>query len=191
MTGRRSLWGTLLIAGSAACGGSRPDEIPTAEVLPACAPVSGRVEESETMAYMAGRYRLSLIQDGGRAQAFGVLDLEQTPDEFRDWGASVATLSGSASIDLTEAGAWTLEGLDRQDPAGPGVLVLEAPGSAGPSITLRFGSVANRRDNTPFDGAATALNILLIEGNRFAGSWQSSLGVERVEGYFCAERLQR
>jgi len=187
----RTASGALLLVVAAACGGSGPDEIRTADVIPACSPVAGQLGEGETMVYMAGRYRLAMIRDGRRAQAFGVLDLEQTPEAYRDWGPSTATLSGSASIDLTEAGAQPMDGLESQDPGEPGVLVLEAPGSAGASITLRFGSVANRRDNTPFDGPSTALNILVIEGDRFAGSWQSTLGIERVEGYFCAERLQR
>jgi len=178
---------TILVA---ACGGSSPEEFRTGDVIQACAPVSGQLSVGETMDYMAGRYRLVMLRDGSRAQAFGVLDLERVPEAFRDWGSSSASLMGSADIDLTAAGAQGLDGLDSTDPEQPGVLVLEGPTTAGPSIVLRFGSDANRRDTTPFDGPSTALNILAIEGDRFAGSWQSSVGAERVEGFFCAERIE-
>ena len=176
---------------SSACGGARPEEIRTADVITACAPVASPLPEGETMAYMAGRYEVELYRERSRAQTRGLLDLEAAPEDYRNWGASTATLSGTADIDLAQVGAQPMDGLDSDDPAAPGVLVLEGPTTAGPSIVVRFGSTANRQDNTPFDGPYAALQVLVVEGDRFAGEWRSGTGNEQVDGYFCARRLDR
>lgn len=174
----------------AACGGQASEGVRTADVIQSCAPVGAPLAAEETMAYMAGRYRVVMIHDDERRQVVGVLDLEQTPDAYRDWGASTATLSGSADVDLSAVGAQEMRGLDSADPVAPGALVLESRGSAGPSIVLRFGSEVNRQGQMAFDAAYTALDIRVVEGNRFAGNWRSGVDAERVEGYFCAQRIE-
>ena len=179
----------LIVLG--ACGGSAPEEFGTAEVVPDCVPVGSPLSVGETMEYMAGRYRIVMVRDGGKEQAYGVIDVERTPEAYRDRGAAIATLVGSAQIDLGSVGAQAMSGLASTDPARPGVLVLEAPGSSGPSIVLRFGSDANDPTITPFDGPFAALNIRRVEGDRFAGDWRSGAGGRGVEGYFCAQRVDR
>lgn len=184
-------WLGAAVMALAACGSSTPEEFATGEVIPDCGPVGSPLSVGETMEYMAGRYRVVMVRDGGKEQAFGVVDMERTPEAYRDWGPSTATLTGSAQIDFEAVGAQTLSGLDSTDPARPGALVLEAPGSSGPSIVLRFGSNANDPNITPFDGAFTALNIRVVEGDRFAGDWRSGVSGVIVEGYFCAQRIDR
>jgi len=182
--------GLLVSAALVGCGGSSSEGLRTADVITSCAAVGAPLSEQETMAYMAGRYRLVMVRDNGRDQVIGILDLERTPEAYRDWGPSIATLSGAANINLSTVGAQEMRGIDATDPAAPGVLVLESEGSAGPSIVLRFGSDANQQGETAFDGAYTALDIQVVEGDRFAGDWQSGVMAERVEGYFCAQRIQ-
>ena len=190
---RRWLGGALvtLALASSGCGGARPKEIRAANVITACTPVASPLPEGETMAYMAGRYEVELYRERSRVQTRGLLDLDATPEDYRTWAASTVTLSGTVDVDLAEVGAQPMDGLDSNDPAAPGVLVLEGPTTAGPSIVARFGSTANRQDNTPFDGPYAALHILAIEADRFAGEWRSGTSNEQVDGYFCARRLDR
>ena len=182
--------GLLASAALVGCGGPSSEGLRTADVITSCASVGAPLSEQETMAYMAGRYRLVMIRDNGRDQVIGILDLERTPEAYRDRGPSFATLSGTANINLSTVGAQEMRGIDSTDPAAPGVLVLESEGSAGLSIVMRFGSDANQRGETPFDAAYMALDIQVVEGDRFAGDWRSGVAAERVEGYFCAQRIQ-
>lgn len=184
-------WVAVVAVLASACGGSAAQELRTADVIQSCVPVGVPLSVGETMTYMAGRYRIVMIADGERQQVVGIVDLEQTPDAYRDWGPATATLSGSAEIDLTAVGAPELRGMKSADPVAPGALVLESRGSAGPSILLRFGEEANRhRGEVAFDGAYAALDVRVIEGDRFAGNWRSGSGIERAEGYFCAQRIE-
>jgi hypothetical protein len=113
------------------------------------------------------------------------------PEAYRDWGASTATLLEKADVGFDAVGAQQMKGLDSPDPEGPGVLVLESEGSSGQSILLRFGSEPNRwAGETVFDAAFTVLDVGLIEGDRFSGSWRSGVHAEWVEGYFCAQRIR-
>ncbi len=182
--------GLLVSSALVGCGGPSSEGLRTADVIASCASVGAPLSEQETMAYMAGRYRLVMIRDNGRDQVMGILDLERTPEAYRDWGPSIATLSGTANINLSTVGAQEMRGIDSTDPAAPGVLVLESEGSAGLSIVLRFGSDVTQRGETPFDAAYMVLDIQVVEGDRFAGDWQSGVAAERVEGYFCAQRIQ-
>ena len=118
--GRVGWLGAALVA-CAACGGSTPEEFATANVIPDCVPVGAPLSVGETMEYMAGRYRVVMVRDGSKEQAFGVVDMERAPEAYRDWGAATATLTGSAQIDLGAVGAQTLSGLDSTDPARPGL----------------------------------------------------------------------
>ena len=130
--------GLLVSSALVGCGGPSSEGLRTADVIASCASVGAPLSEQETMAYMAGRYRLVVIRDNGRDQVMGILDLERTPEAYRDWGPSIATLSGTANINLSTVGAQEMRGIDSTDPAEPGVLVLESEGSAGLSIVLRF-----------------------------------------------------
>ena len=156
-----------------------------------CSPVGAPLQIQETMAYMAGRYRLVMVSDDEKDRAVGFVDLKQMPEAYRDWGASTATLFGKADVGFDAVGAQQMKGLDSPDPEGPGVLVLESEGSSGQSILLRFGSEPNRwAGETVFDAAFTVLDVGLIEGDRFSGSWRSGVHAEWVEGYFCAQRIR-
>ena len=107
-------------------------------------------------------------------------------------GSSVsAPLYGWAKIDLAAVGALELGSVGSQDPQRPGVLVLEQrphAAAAPPTITLRLGSLANRRGAQPqFDGGYTALYVHRVENTTsFFGTWASGVHTFRVEGHFCA-----
>ena len=61
----------------------------------------------------------------------------------------------------------------RADPEAPGVLVIESRTADGPSILVRFGSDANRRDLIRFDGGFMVLRVREVEDGAFAGTWAS------------------
>ena len=173
------------------CGGPSSEGLRTADVIASCAAVGAPLSEQETMAYMAGRYRLVMVRDNGRDQVIGILDLERTPEAYRDWGPSIATLSGAANINLSTVGAQEMRGID-----SPPTRLLRAcwcsrardplaRASSCDSAAMRISGV--RRPSTR---PTLALDIQVVEGDRFAGDWQSGVAAERVEGYFCAQRIQ-
>ena len=193
---RRGIHGALSLVASAilvACVGNAAEENLGIEGDPvaSCSPVGVPLQFQETMAYMAGRYRLVMVSDDENDRSVGLIDLERMPEAYRDWGASTATLFGRADVGFDAVDAQQMEGLDSRDPEAPGVLVLESEGSSGPSIVLRFGREPNRwSGETMFDAAFTVLDVGLIEGDRFSGSWRSGVHAEWVEGYFCAQRIR-
>ena len=56
------------------------------------------------------------------------------------------------------------------------------------AITLRFGSIANRRDGpTAFDGGYMALHVSHVsKSGGFAGRWASGVHARRVDSFLCA-----
>ena len=115
-----------------------------------------------TLTAAAGEYRLTLVTSAGGepVAARGTLRLVPNEPALRTLagagdttGSSVsAPLYGWAKIDLAVVGALELGSVGSQDPQRPGVLVLEQrphAAAAPPTITLRLGSLANRRSPAP------------------------------------------
>ena len=74
---------------------------------------------------------------------------------------------------------------------GHGWIEERPDGARGPeSITLRFGSLANRSDAQAFDGGFTALYVTDVSAGRFAGTWASGVTGRSATGYFCAEPVK-
>jgi hypothetical protein len=189
---KTALWVAGPIVLSACGGGSRVDE-GTAENGPVpsgerCGPVESTLPDDATLATGAGRYRITLVGSDGSATADGTLTLRERPAGMRMLDDSATPLGGTVEIDLAAVGAQVVRELDSDDPAAPGVLVLERDAVSGRSVLLRLGSEANRIDRQPFDAAFTVLDVRRIDGEGFFGDWRSGVRAERSEGYFCAWR---
>ena len=78
--------------------------------------------------------------------------------------------------------------LSSEDPASPGVLVIESETGASPSILLRLGAEANRRALVRFDGGYTVLTVVEVGVESFSGIWSSGVRGPDSEGFFCATR---
>lgn len=181
-----------------ACGGGAPhrpagDTPPepadgsgsTVEVVEqACLPVEPALASDASLSAMAGAYRLTLATSGTPpVSSEGMLTLEVLPEALQELGRARTPLGGSTDVDVEAVGALRLGDLGSNDPAAPGVLVIETDG---PSIILRLGSEPNRRDQVAFDGGYTVLTVHQIGADGFDGSWRSGSGVVVKEGYFCA-----
>jgi hypothetical protein len=184
----------------AACATGIQEE-PSVPAPPECVAQEGNLDAGASLREAAGSYRLTLAaqtRDGSRHATTGTLYLEMNPPALRRLSAaggaaddSVSVpLYGWAAIDLRPVGALEIGDLGSPDPLSPGVLVLEQrPAFAAPvAITLRLGSIANRRTGaTAFDGGYTALHVTrLEESGGFSGTWISGVHAKRVEGHFCA-----
>lgn len=191
-------WGFLMLALTAlGCGGNQNQ---TAAGTMACEPVEGNLPADIDAASWAGDYRLTLVATSGDSagkQTSGALRLVPQTDDFRKPEAGsmdVATempLIGTVDIDLAAVYAVEVGALDSEDPAAPGVLMLERSyekqtGDPGTEVTIRFGADANRRGITRFDGGYTALFVLQRSPNGFAGNWASGVTAPRAGGHFCA-----
>ena len=186
----------VMLVPLAACATGTQEE-PSAPAPPAeCVPRMGRIDADATLREAAGIYRLTLVA-GRHDEALattGTLRLEANPPALRRLSAEDDTVSvplyGWASIDLRPVGAVEIGDLGSRDPLSPGVLVLEQrPAFAAPvAITLRLGSIANRRTGqTAVDGGYTALHVhRLEESGGFSGLWVSGVHAKRFEGHFCA-----
>ncbi len=163
-----------------------------------CVVQEGSLDAGATLREAPDSYRLTLVtedRDGTRHATAGTLHLEANPPTLRrhsadgDDGVSVP-LYGWAAVDLQRVGALSIGDIGSQDPLSPGVLVLEQrPAFAAPvAITLRLGSIANRRTGqTAVDGGYTALHVTRVEeSGGFSGTWISGVHAERVAGHFCA-----
>jgi hypothetical protein len=95
-------------------------------------------------------------------------------------------LFGSTDVNVEDVGAVRVGSLSSQDPASPGVLVIESETGTNPSILLRLGSDANRRDLVRFDGGYAALTVVEIRAESFSGTWSSGARGPDSEGFFCA-----
>jgi len=189
----------LLLSGCRSGGG---DEV--ADVVPGegcAAPSTSVLNAASTLQGAVGDYRLQImtIREGRVvAAATATLTLTAHTPEMQYLTAldgtvrsdALAPLYGWTDLELGELEALEMSGLDSRDPARPGVGVYETRTAAVPSIVLRLGSAANRREGAAIDGASTALRVLKIEDSYFSGSWRSGVGMEeRASGFFCAVAL--
>lgn len=124
------------------------------------------------------------------ARVDGVLRLQSFGEGERS-GADTGmrrVLFGSASVALDRVGAAAPGNIESDDPARPGVLVLEERTPAGARVLLRFGSDANRQDLQPFESRYVVLEPRAADQTAFRGRWRSGLMETEAEGYFCAWR---
>jgi hypothetical protein len=184
-TGR--IIGVVLLAG---CGGANAGQSDPQ----ACAPVAA-TEASMDTGRLAGEFVVRLVASSGAkrgATTEGRLQLTPHDSAHRRLelpdGSSSSTytlpLYGTAVVDFAAVGAVAPGDPESTDPASPGVLVIERPGQ----VMLRVGSEANRRGVVRFDGAFTVLRVQQITTEGFAGTWESSVGLDQSGGHFCANR---
>jgi hypothetical protein len=181
--------GLMLLAGcsGANAGQSEPQ---------ACAPVTAAAEASSLDAgRLGGEYHVRLVASAGAKRGGtteGRLQLLPQDSAYRSLdladGSSSPThtlpLYGTAVMDFAAVGAVTPGDPGSDDPASPGVLVIQSPGG----VMLRIGSEANRRGVRRFDGAFTVLQVVEVTDQGFAGTWRSGLGSDESAGHFCAHR---
>jgi hypothetical protein len=126
--------------------------------------------------------------------AEGSLELLAQVESFRQFegsaGGSIpgvtSPLFGATDVNVEAVGAVRVGSLSSQDPASPGVLVIESETGTSPSILLRLGSDANRRDLVRFDGGYAVLTVVEITAESFSGTWSSGARRQDSEGFFCA-----
>ena len=144
-----------------------------------------------------GEYRLTMVEeiDGSPSRtAGGSLTLLTQAESLRRFSGSAggsipgvtSPLFGSTDVNIEAVGAVRVGSLSSQDPASPGVLVIESETGTGPSILLRLGSDANRRDIVRFDGGYAVLRVVAITTESFSGTWSSGARGPDSEGFFCA-----
>ena len=166
-----------------------------------CKPSEARLDGDATLSDRAGRYRLTLVVDSGGTSAdssstvqravSGLLTLVAQVHDPGDSDSSndpSTPLYGFTDIDPVSVGAHRVGDPGSEDPAAPGVLVLERSEYGRRIITLRLGSDANRKDLVRYDGEYTVLSVNSIDEDGFAGSWRSGggLGFTVTTGCFCA-----
>lgn len=165
-----------------------------------CLAVSGPLPADGSLRGAAGEYDLTLVErtDAGDGRSVaGRLVLEGQREDLREFAGSdgaaipgvLAPLYGTTDVRLESVGAIRVGDLASADPEAPGVLVIESQTADGPSILVRFGSDANRRDLIRFDGGFMVLSVREIEDGGFAGTWASGAQGPKTEGYFCAVRV--
>ena len=190
----------LLAPVVASCVGGGEERAPTP--IAACIAREGELPPDASLVRGAGRYHLTLVAAGGERSVTGALELAANEPPLRRPPATAAgsvddtirlPLYGWAAIDLAAVGALEIGDIASRDPLQPGVLVLEQrPAATAPvAITLRFGSIANRRDTAgAVDGGYMALHVAYVTPwGSFAGAWLSGVHARRVAGHFCATRL--
>ena len=189
-----------------ACGGggdssAEADGPPEAAVVAGttCSAATGSLAVGASLRGRGGDYSLTMVGGARGAVAASVqggLTLIEQSAEMRVFqGADgsaipgvVSPLYGTTDIQVQEVGALRIGSLLTGDPSAPGVLVIESQTAQGPSILIRLGSDANRRDMSLFDGGFTVLELHEISGDGFSGTWTSGAQGSRTEGHFCAER---
>lgn len=192
MRGRASVGAALVSALVVGCGGAGSNagaEGAAPGDPSSCAPVESALTAASTLEGMAGRYRLTLVQQGnGPRAASGLLTLRDQAPGSRELAGASTPLLGFTDLSLEDVSAYPVGDPSSEDPTAPGVLVLETGGSGGRSVLLRFGSQANRRDQVRFDGAYTVLRVHHIDRDGFAGTWESGISDTEAQGHFCAVR---
>ena len=164
---------------------------------PACVPPEGPLPADASLDGRAGEYRLTMVEeiDGApRRTAEGSLLLFDQMDDLREFSGGTgdpvpgvtSPLYGSTDVNLEAVGAVRIGSLSSEDPASPGVLVIESETGASPSILLRLGADANRRTMVRFDGGYTVLTVVEIGEDSFSGIWSSGVRGPESEGFFCA-----
>lgn len=164
----------------------------------------GDLPANATLMREAGRFHLTLVtaREGAERSVTGTLELADNEPPLRRLAATgdrspddtvTLPLYGWAAIDLAAVDALEIGDIGSRDPLQPGVLVLEQrPAAHAPvAITLRFGSIANRRSTSgAVDGGYMALHVARVTPpGSFAGTWASGVHARRVSGHFCATRL--
>ncbi len=141
----------------------------------------------------AGEYRLTMVEevDGSPSRTVeGPLTLLPQVESLRQFtrsaGGSIPGVSsplyGSTDVNVEDVGAVRVGSLSSEDPESPGVLVIESETGASPSILLRLGSDANRRDLIRFDGGYAVLTVVEITAESFSGTWSSGVRGPASEG---------
>ena len=164
---------------------------------PTCVPSEGPLAVDASLEGRAGEYRLMMVEevDGTATRtAEGSLLLLDQVDSLREFaggaGGSIPGVSsplfGSTDVNVEGVGAVRVGSLSSEDPASPGVLVIESETGQSQSILLRFGSDANRRTLVRFDGGYTVLEVVAITAESFSGTWASGARGPESEGFFCA-----
>ena len=164
---------------------------------PACVRPEGALAADASLEGRGGDYRLTMVEevDGAPTRTVeGSLVLLTQAEPFRQFegsaGGSIpgvtSPLFGSTDVNVEAVGAVRVGSLSSQDPASPGVLVIESETGTGPSILLRLGSDANRRDLVRFDGGYAVLTVVEITAESFRGTWSSGARGPGSAGFFCA-----
>lgn len=181
----------------AACAGHRQDP---AHGAAACEPRPGPLPVEASAEALAGAFRLVMVATSGDSAGRAVegrLDLRPNDSsmvalEVPGMGAypDVSTpLFGTTDVALARVDAYQAGPLDSADPLAPGALVLarRSPDAA-PQITVRLGSLANRRNaELLFDGGYAALRVTWIGDGAFGGGWESAVpNRAHSAGHFCA-----
>ena len=176
MTGQ---WRIGALMALTACGGGNA----SGSDPEACAPLEAAADSTLRADGMAGDYTVRLVATTGAkrgATSAGTVRL-MAHDSARQHivlpdGTTSTTyafpLYGTGEIDLAPVGATAPGEIGSDDPAAPGVLVIESSGG----VLLRLGSEANRTGVRRFDGAYTALQVRQITDKGFAGTWRSGVG---------------
>jgi len=162
---------------------------PGDSAMPPCRPAEDALAAGATLAGAAGTYRLTLVgrsPDGGRRAASGSLRL--WPSALKAFAPATNPLRGATDLKLRAVGAVPVGDPGSENPAAPGVLVLESLQDGAPRILLRLGSHANRPGEALFDGGHTVLEVREIGASGFAGEWRSGVDAKRASGHFCAWR---
>ncbi len=187
--------GTALALSGATCAGRGP-----APATVPCGPAEGELAAGAQAEPLEGEFRLALVAvSGPRAgsSAAGMLRLRSFGTRPAPVPAAAGVshpLYGATDVRLADVGAAAHGDTRRDDPAAPGVLVIEWQRSGPPArneITLRLGADANHGDLVRFDGSHMALFVRSLSPERFTGRWRSGGGDQQAEGYFCAERSGR
>jgi hypothetical protein len=191
----------LLVTAAVGCGGNKSQ---TAAGSMACDPVEGNLPADIDVASWAGAYRLTLVAtsgDSSGSQTSGMLRLMPQMDDLRSPeagsmdAATTMPLIGTVDVDLAPVNGVQVGSFDSEDPFAPGVLVLERhyekpDGDPGAEVTVRFGSDANRRGITRFDGGYAALFVLQAGSSGIAGNWASGVTSLQSGGHFCAVPME-
>ena len=184
----------LMVAGCSRADGDGPPAPP-----PTCVQPDGPLSPDASLEGRADEYHLIMVEevDGTPTRtAAGSLLLPNQVESLRQFagtaGGSIpgvtSPLFGSTDVDLEGVGAVRVGSLSSEDPASPGVLVIESETGTSPSILLRLGSDANRRTLVRFDGGYTVLTVVEITAESFRGTWSSGALGRGSEGFFCATR---
>lgn len=206
MTRRRLRTLTPLLCPFLSCTGPGGDAPPGQQSTEAervraaleCEAPTGVLGPAASLDGRTGEYSLTLVERAPAADARSVrgnLVLREQGAGLRRFVGSgggpiprvVAPLFGFAEVRVEAVGALRVGDLSSSDPAAPGVLVIESETDQGPSILLRFGSDANRRDIVDFEGGFTVLEVREIGDDRFSGVWTSGARGPETRGHFCAE----
>lgn len=194
----RSTGAGAAATGTAATGTAAAGTAAAGETLdlPECVKVTEDPGVEVSLDGWAGAYVLTMVEEvegeAGR-WARGELLLHEQIAALRQFAGAAgavipgvsAPLFGTTDVSVAAVGALSVGDLSSDDPDAPGVLVIESDAGGGKSTMLRFGSDANRRDMTRFDGGFTVLNVHQVGDGTFSGTWSSGSRRLEANGFFC------